>query len=90
MAGTVGLGAFTDIIVTSPIEVSFGELLAPRISGGIVLCPATLFLLSAVSTQRVGFGLLLIVIGVVMVYACRFMSSFHSERVLVTRWLPLT
>jgi hypothetical protein len=66
LAGTVGLGAFTDIIVTSPIEVSFGELLAPRISGGIVLCPATLFLLSAVSTQRVGFGLLLIVIGVVI------------------------
>ncbi len=59
-------------------------------------------LLSAVGLRRVGFGLFLIVafsiglaavliaLGVLMVYARRFMSRFHSEGALITRWLPLT
>jgi nickel/cobalt transporter (NicO) family protein len=58
-------------------------------------------LLSAVSMQRVGFGLLLIVafsvglaavlivIGLLMVYARKFMSRFHTEGRVFTRWLPL-
>jgi ABC-type nickel/cobalt efflux system permease component RcnA len=59
-------------------------------------------LLSAIALRRVGFGLLLIVafsaglaavliaIGVLMVYARRFMARFQTEGPLITRWLPLT
>jgi len=58
-------------------------------------------LLSAVSLQRIGFGLLLIVafslglaavliaVGMLMVYARQFMSRFQGEGRVVTRWLPL-
>jgi ABC-type nickel/cobalt efflux system permease component RcnA len=54
------------------------------------------------SLGRIGFGLLLIVafsiglaavlvaIGILMVYAQRFMAHFHGEGRLITRWLPLT
>jgi len=83
-------------------RVSLRELLTLGISGGIVPCPAALVvLLSAVSMQRVGFGLLLIVafsvglaavliaIGLLMVYARDFMSRFQTEGRLFTRWLPL-
>lgn len=84
-------------------QVSLRELMTLGISGGIVPCPAALVvLLSAVSMQRIGFGLLLIVafsvglaavliaIGVLMVYARQFMARFHGEGRIVTRWLPLT
>jgi ABC-type nickel/cobalt efflux system permease component RcnA len=84
-------------------QVSLRELLTLGISGGIVPCPAALVvLLSAVSMQRVGFGLLLIVafsvglaavlitIGILMVYARQFMSRFQVDSPLTTRWLPLT
>jgi ABC-type nickel/cobalt efflux system permease component RcnA len=84
-------------------EVSLRELLALGISGGIVPRPAALVvLLSAVSLQRVGFGLLLIVafsvglaavliaIGLLFVYAQRFMARFQMNSRLTTRWLPLT
>ena len=79
------------------------QLLALGISGGIVPCPAALVvLLGAVSVQRIGLGLLLIVafsvglaavliaVGMLMVYARQFMSRFHGEGRIVTRWLPLT
>jgi ABC-type nickel/cobalt efflux system permease component RcnA len=82
---------------------SLKELVTLGISGGIVPCPAALVvLLSAVSMDRVAFGLLLIVafsaglaavligIGLLMVCAGQFMSRFHTEGRLVTRWLPLT
>ena len=58
-------------------------------------------LLSALSLNRVGFGLLLIVafsvglaavlitIGVLMVYARRVMARFTTDGPLVRRWLPL-
>ena len=72
------------------------------ITGGIIPCPAALVvLLSAVALNRVGFGLYLIVafsiglaavliaVGMLMVYARSFMSKFHSEGPLITRWLPL-
>jgi ABC-type nickel/cobalt efflux system permease component RcnA len=84
-------------------SVSLRELLALGITGGIVPCPAALVvLLSALALRRVGFGLLLIVafsvglasvlivIGLLMVYARRAMSRFHGEGPLITRWLPLT
>jgi len=72
------------------------------VTGGIVPCPAALVvLLSALSLNRVGFGLLLIVafsvglaavliaIGILMVYAQRLMARFQGDSVLMTRWLPL-
>ena len=83
-------------------RVSLRELLTLGISGGIVPCPAALVvLLSAVSMQRIGFGLLLIVafsiglaavliaIGLLMVYAREFMLRFQTEGRVFTRWLPL-
>jgi ABC-type nickel/cobalt efflux system permease component RcnA len=84
-------------------KISLRELLALGISGGIIPCPAALVvLLSAVSMQRIGFGLLLIVafsaglasvlitIGLFMVYARHFMSRFQANHGLATRWLPMT
>jgi ABC-type nickel/cobalt efflux system permease component RcnA len=83
--------------------VSPRELLTLGISGGIIPCPAALVvLLSAVSLQRIGFGLLLIVafsiglaavliaVGLLMVYARRFMARVQGEGQMLTRWLPLT
>jgi ABC-type nickel/cobalt efflux system permease component RcnA len=89
---------------SQPTEtVSFRELLVLGVTGGIVPCPAALVvLLSAIALQRTGFGLLLIIafsvglatvliaIGLLMVYARRFMSRFQGEGLLITRWLPLT
>jgi ABC-type nickel/cobalt efflux system permease component RcnA len=84
-------------------QVSPRELLTLGISGGIIPCPAALVvLLSAVSMQRIGFGLLLIVafsvglaavlitIGLFMVYARHFMSRFQANNRFTTRWLPMT
>jgi nickel/cobalt exporter len=86
-----------------PSTVSARELLALGVTGGIVPCPAALVvLLSALSLNRIGFGLLLIVafsiglaavliaIGILMVYAHRLMARFQGDGVLMTRWLPLT
>jgi len=86
-----------------PPTVSLRELLALGVTGGIVPCPAALVvLLSALSLNRVGFGLLLIMafsiglaavliaIGILMVYAHRLMERFQGNGVLITRWLPLT
>ena len=83
--------------------VPYRQLLALGITGGIVPCPAALVvLLSAVALNRVGFGLFLIVafsvglagvliaVGMLMVYARKFMTKFRSEGLLITRWLPLT
>ena len=77
--------------------------MALGVTGGIIPCQAALVvLLSAVSLGRVGFGLILIVafsiglaavliaVGVLMVYARRFMSRWEGEGPLITRWLPLT
>jgi ABC-type nickel/cobalt efflux system permease component RcnA len=83
--------------------VSLRALFALGISGGIIPCPAALVvLLSALSMRRVGFGLVLIVafsvglaavlvvIGVLMVYAGRLMSRFREDGPWIHRWLPLT
>ena len=82
--------------------VTLPGLVGLGISGGIVPCPAALVvLLSALSLNRVGFGLLLIVafsvglavvliaIGLLMVYAGRVMTRFTGEGPLIQRWLPL-
>ncbi len=83
--------------VTLPALVGLG------VTGGIVPCPAALVvLLSSLALNRIGFGLLLIVafsvglaavliaIGLLMVYARRFMTRFQGEGPLIQRWLPLT
>ena len=82
--------------------VSKRQLLALGITGGIVPCPAALVvLLSALALHRVAFGLFLILafsiglaavliaIGLLMVYARRFMSRVSGEGVVITRWLPV-
>jgi ABC-type nickel/cobalt efflux system permease component RcnA len=86
-----------------PAAISLRELLALGVTGGIVPCPAALVvLLSALSMQRLGFGLLLIVafsiglaavlmaIGILMVYAQHLMSRVQGDGMLISRWLPLT
>jgi ABC-type nickel/cobalt efflux system permease component RcnA len=83
--------------------VSLRDLLLLGVTGGMVPCPAALVvLLSALSLNRIGFGLLLIVgfslglavvliaIGVLMVYAHRLMAHIQGDGVLLARWLPLT
>jgi ABC-type nickel/cobalt efflux system permease component RcnA len=84
-------------------SVSFRQLLALGVTGGIIPCPAALVvLLSAFALHRVGFGLLLIVafsiglaavliaVGLVMVYAQNLLSHWQGEGQLVRRWLPMT
>jgi ABC-type nickel/cobalt efflux system permease component RcnA len=78
------------------------QLLVLGITGGIVPCPAALVvLLSAVALHRVLFGLflilsfsvglalVLIVMGMVAVYAGRLMSRVGTDGPLIQRWLPL-
>ena len=78
-------------------------LLALGISGGIVPCPAALVvLLSALSLNRAGFGLFLIVafsaglaavligFGLAVVYARRVVAQrLNMESNLILKWLPL-
>jgi nickel/cobalt transporter (NicO) family protein len=84
-------------------DVSLQQLVTLGVTGGIVPCPAALVvLLGAVSMGRVGFGLLLIVAfslglaavlivtGLLVVYARRLMARVQGEGRLITRWLPLT
>jgi nickel/cobalt transporter (NicO) family protein len=84
-------------------SVSARQLLVLGITGGIIPCPAALVvLLSAVALDRVGFGLFLIVafsvglaavlilMGLLAVYAGRVMSRLPMEGALIERWLPLT
>jgi ABC-type nickel/cobalt efflux system permease component RcnA len=86
----------------SEAPVSLPALVALGVTGGIVPCPAAVVvLLSALSLNRVGFGLLLIVafsaglaavlitIGVLMVYARRAMGRFSADGPVIRRWLPL-
>ena len=84
-------------------DVSYRQLLALGVTGGMVPCPAALVvLLSALALHRVGFGLFLIVAfsvglasvligtGLLVVYAGRFVSSrMHGDERLLRRWLPM-
>jgi ABC-type nickel/cobalt efflux system permease component RcnA len=82
---------------------SVRQLFALGITAGVLPCPAALVvLLSAIALRRTGFGLLLIVafsfglasvliaIGLLMVYARRFMARGHGDGPILRRWLPLT
>jgi ABC-type nickel/cobalt efflux system permease component RcnA len=82
-------------------RITWGNLLALGVSGGIVPCPSALVvLLSAITLHRIGFGLILIVafslglasvliaIGLLMLYARRFMDRFSFEGGIVKR-LPI-
>ena len=82
--------------------VSLRQLFALGISGGIIPCPAALVvLLSAFSLHRIGFGLFLItafsvglaavlvVVGLLMVYTKRFVSSYIRTGSSSMRYLPL-
>ncbi len=86
---------------TNGKQVPLPRLLALGITGGIVPCPAALVvLLGAFSLHRAGLGLFLIVafsiglaavlvsIGLLMVYARRFVSRWMSDGPLTTRWIP--
>ena len=84
-------------------RLSMRGLLALGVTGGIVPCPAALVvLLSALSLNRAGFGLFLIVafsaglaavligFGLGVVYARRLVARLlNVEGRLATRWLPL-
>ena len=87
--------------VELPERVTLGNLFALGVSGGIVPCPeALIVLLSAISIHRIGFGLLLIVafsiglaivlvgIGMMIVYARRFVERFSGDGKIIQR-LPL-
>jgi len=78
------------------------QLLTLGITGGMVPCPAALVvLLSALSLHRVGLGLflivafslglaaVLIVIGLLMVYARQFMVGWNGDGTFAKRWLPV-
>jgi ABC-type nickel/cobalt efflux system permease component RcnA len=84
-------------------DVTGKELFTLGVTGGIIPCPAALVvLLSALSLGRVGFGLVLIVsfslglavvliiTGLLRVYARRLMTRGQGDGALVRRWLPLT
>ncbi len=82
-------------------SVPLRQLLTLGITGGMVPCPAALVvLLSALSLHRVGLGLflivafslglaaVLIVIGLLMVYARQFMARSKGDGLVSQRWLP--
>lgn len=87
---------------SSAKAVSVAQLLALGITGGIIPCPAALIvLLSAFALHRIGLGLFLIVafsvglaavliiFGMLIVYARRFMSRFAIDGPIIKRWLPI-
>ena len=85
-----------------PAQVTWRSLLALGISGGLLPCPSALVvLLSAISLHRVGYGLLLVTafsvglaatlttVGLVFVYARRFLKSDNAAVGRLTRILPI-
>jgi ABC-type nickel/cobalt efflux system permease component RcnA len=87
---------------TPTAAIPLRQLLTLGITGGMVPCPAALVvLLSALSLHRLGLGLflilafsvglaaVLIVIGLLMVYARRFMARWKGDGILAKRWLPV-
>jgi ABC-type nickel/cobalt efflux system permease component RcnA len=84
-------------------DVTPRQLFTLGVTGGIIPCPAALVvLLSGLSLGRVGFGLVLIVAfslglaavliitGLLMVFARSLMARVQGDGALVSRWLPLT
>jgi nickel/cobalt transporter (NicO) family protein len=91
-----------DSSIANDSSVSLKSLFILGVTGGIVPCPAALVvLLGALALHRLAFGLFLIVafsfglaavlicLGLVMVYAQRFMTRFGARGPLIERWLPL-
>jgi len=90
-------------LVTSSDALSWRNLLALGISGGLLPCPSALILmLSAIALHQVGLGLVLIVafsiglagvltsIGLIMVYAGRFLERLPIRHTTLTaRFLPM-
>jgi ABC-type nickel/cobalt efflux system permease component RcnA len=87
--------------VPGDAKISLAQLLTLGITGGMVPCPAALVvLLSAISLNRVGVGLLLIIafscglaavligIGLLMVCGRRLMMKWRGEGAVAKRWLP--
>jgi nickel/cobalt exporter len=83
-------------------SVSMAQLFTLGITGGIIPCPAALIvLLSAFGLHRIGLGFFLIVafsmglagvlilFGMLMVYARRFMTRLQVDGPLTRRWLPV-
>ena len=83
-------------------RVTWGSLLALGVSGGLLPCPSALVvLLTAIALHRVAFGLFLIVafsiglagvlvgIGLVLVYAGRFLQRFSFRPSFGARLLPV-
>jgi len=103
--GDLGIASESDSVANTLTgqAISYRQLLALGITGGMVPCPAALVvLLSALALHRIGFGLFLIVAfsvglagvligtGLVVVYAGRFVSSrVQAEGPLLRRWLPM-
>jgi ABC-type nickel/cobalt efflux system permease component RcnA len=84
-----------------PENVTLKKLVALGVTGGILPCPeALIVLLSAISLQRIGFGLILILafsiglavvlmaIGLLMVYARKYMEKFSGDGKIM-QTLPL-
>ena len=82
-------------------QMSWRNLLALGVSGGLLPCPSALILLlSAVALQKVGFGLILIMafsiglagvltgIGLAMVYASKLFSRLPSQQAGLLKLLP--
>ena len=91
-----------DLLPEGTPRFSYRQLIALGVTGGIVPCPAALVvLLSAVSLHRMAFGLYLILafsvglaavlisIGLVTVYARRFIARVPTEGPVINRWLPM-
>jgi nickel/cobalt exporter len=87
---------------SSAKSVSFYQLFALGITGGIIPCPAALVvLLSAFALHRIGLGFflitafslglaaVLIAFGMLMVYARQFVARLRMDGPLTTRWLPV-
>jgi nickel/cobalt transporter (NicO) family protein len=83
-----------------PQEITWRNLLALGVSGGLIPCPSALVvLLGAIALNKIGFGLLLVLafslglagaltaIGILFIYAGRLFERFPSQgRIL--RLLP--
>lgn len=77
---------------TPPQEITWRSLLALGISGGLIPCPSALVvMLGAIALNRIGFGLILVLIfslglagaltaiGMIFIYAGRFFERFPSQ-----------
>ena len=83
-----------------PEQITWRNLLALGISGGLIPCPSALVvLLGAIALNKIGFGLVLVLafslglagaltaIGILFIYAGRLFERFPSQR-RILRLLP--